>query len=204
MSMKRKILGLLIGAALLITTVPVAQAIQQNFVVSAVVPAATGASLAAASVVSTTAGPVFTPIALGSLNFGTLKFDTANGIYLPDHFFAIDVGTTGGAGTPSVNVQYTDGTSPTGATKTLGDHTQATFVRVPGTGSEVTLTSHTKVLKSINETVLPAEIAGGFLRIYVGVVTGENGKTAAGGVPFSNADAPGTYTGALVVTATVV
>ena len=52
-----------------------------------------------------------------------------------------------------------------------------------------------------------ADISGGFLRVYVGLATGEavNGvPVVPGTVPFTNADKPGTYTGTLTITATLV
>jgi len=133
-----------------------------------------------------------------------LTFDALNGTYLPNHFFAIDVGVIGGAGTPDVTVTYTEGLNPNGAGNGLGWHSAATFVRVE-TASEVPLTAHgpKKLLKDLaSEHITPAEVAGGFLRVYAGILTGD-ATTPAGGLPFTNADAPGAYNGTLVVTATV-
>jgi hypothetical protein len=73
------------------------------------------------------------------------------------------------------------------------------------TASEVPLTAHgpKKLLKDLaSEHITPAEVTGGFLRVYAGILTGD-ATTPAGGTPFTNADAPGSYNGTLVVTATV-
>ena len=173
-----------------------------SFVVSASVPAATGVSIVASQVNSTT--NAFTPVAGTNLSFDPLTFNTTNNIYLPNHFFAIDIGVTGGAGAPNTTVTYTEGLNPNGAGKGLGWHSAATFVRVEG-ATEVPLTTHgpKKLLKDLSsENITVAESTGGFLRVYAGILTGD-ATTPAGGIPFSNADKPGAYNGTLVVTATV-
>lgn len=194
------LLSLVLGTVLLCAGI--AGAATTSFLVSASVPAATGVSITASSVNSTT--NAFTPVAGTNLNFNPLTFDATNSIYLPNHFFAIDIGTTGGAGTADTTVTYTEGTNPNGTGKGLGWHATATFVRVEG-ATEVPLTTHgpKKLLKDLtSEHVTPAESTGGFLRIYSGIVTGD-ASTPAGGVPFTNGDLPGAYNGTLVVTATV-
>ncbi len=180
----------------------IASAATTSFLVSASVPAATGVTISASSVNATT--NAFTPVTGTNLNFNPLTFDAVNGIYLPDHFFAIDIGTTGGAGTADTTVTYTEGVNPNGTTNGLGWHAAATFVRVEG-ATEVPLTTHgpKKLLKDLaSEHITPAESAGGYLRIYTGLVTGD-ASTPAGGIPFTNGDQPGAYNGTLVVTATV-
>jgi hypothetical protein len=180
----------------------VAQAVDTSFLVSASIPAATGASIKASKVNSTT--NVFTAVTGTDLSFDPMTFNATNGVFLPDHFFAIDVGAVGGAGTPDVVVTYTEGANPNTGGKGLGWHAAATFVRVEGT-TEVPLTSHgpKKLLKDLSsEHVTIAETVGGFFRLYTGIVTGD-ASTPTGGIPFTNADRPGAYNGTLVVTATV-
>jgi hypothetical protein len=174
-----------------------------SFLVSASVPEATGATIVASRVNSTTG--VFSPVAGTNLSFDPLTYDPVNGIYLPNHFFAIDIGAVGGAGAPDVVVNYTEGANPNGAGGFgLGFHAAATFVRVES-DDEIPLTAHgpKKLLIQLsNEHITTAETVGGFLRIYTGLVTGDE-TTPEGGIPFTNADQPGTYNGTLVVTATV-
>ena len=200
----KKIVHLLSIAAVMLAIqgVGVAGAATTSFLVSASVPAATGVSITASSVNAAT--NAFTPVAGTNLSFDPLAFQAANGIYLPNHFFAIDVGVVGGAGTPDVTVAYTEGLNPNGTGKGLGWHSTATFIRVEGT-TEVPLTTHgpKKLLKDLSsEHITVAESTGGFLRVYTGIVTGDV-STPAGGVPFTNTDKPGSYNGTLVVTATV-
>ncbi len=200
----RKFISILLATALTLTVNVgvVAEAVTTNFLVSASVPVATGASITASRVNST--NNVFSPVVGTSLSFDPMTFDAVNGIFLPDHYFVIDSGAIGGAGTPDIVVTYTEGTNPNSPGKGLGWHAAATFVRVQGT-TEIPLTSHgpKKLLKDLaGEHITIAETVGGFFRMYLGVVTGD-AATPTGGVPFSTGDRPGTYTGTLVVTATV-
>jgi hypothetical protein len=200
----KKVIYLLFVAALALTLKGpnMANAATTSFLVSATIPVASGASITASRVSSTTLA--FTPVAGTNLSFDPMTFNAPNGIYLPDHFFAIDVGAVGGAGAPDVVVTYTEGANPNSPNPGLGDHSAATFVRIQGT-TEVPLTSHgpKKLLSNVvGEHITTAETAGGFLRIYAGIVTGD-ASTPAGGIPFTNADQPGAYNGTLVVTATV-
>jgi|CXWL01.1.fsa_nt_gi hypothetical protein len=200
----KKVSYLLTAAVLILVLqgVGLAGAATTSFLVSASVPAATGVSITASRVNSAT--NAFTPVAGTNLSFDPLTFNAINGIYLPDHFFAIDVGVVGGAGAPSVVVAYTEGLNPNNPGKGLGWHSAATFIRVEGT-TEVPLTAHgpKKLLKDISsENITSTETTGGFLRVYAGILTGD-ATTPATGVPFTNADKPGAYNGTLVVTATV-
>ena len=134
MYMKTK-LGLIITASLFLFS-QAAHAIPLT--VSATVPAATGLQLAVTPVNSTTNVFGTSSTTATTLPFGTLTLNSTLGIYLPTNYFAIDIGTTGGAGTPIVNVTYAEGTNPNGvATNGLGTKTTATFVTeaVSGTGT---------------------------------------------------------------------
>jgi len=188
--------------ALAISGSVLVQAATTSFLVSASVPFATGASIVASRVNSST--NAFTPVSGTNLSFDPLAFDGVNGIYVPDHYFAIDVGAIGGAGTPDIVVTYTEGTNPNSPGKGLGWHASATFVRIEGT-KEIPLTAHgpRKLLKDLaGEHITIAETVGGFFRMYLGINTGD-ANTPVGGVPFTNGDRAGAYNGTLVITATV-
>ena len=112
--------------------------------VSATVPAATGLSLTVTPVNATTNVFGTSSTTATTITFGPLTFSTTLGIYLPTNYYAIDLGTTGGAGTPVVAVTYVEGTNPNGvATNGLGTKTTATFVTeaVSGTTTVETLSS---------------------------------------------------------------
>lgn len=181
-----------------------------TFTVSATVLAATGVTIAASRVNSS--NNQFTAVAGTGLSFNPLTYSAANGIYLPDHYFALDVGTTGGVGTPDVTVIYTEGANPNNPAHGLGWKATATFVKVTGPINaqiETGIASHgpKKLLKSLSgESITKAQISGGFLRIYLGIVSKD--LTAIFPDPadaelFTNVDAAGAYNGTLFVSATV-
>jgi len=212
--MKTK-LSLILGAAFLACQVVTGwAATTTTFTVSATIPTATGIGITVSSANSAT--NVFTTLASGTtaLTFNPMTFNTTNNIYLPDHYFVLDFAPTGGAGTADVTVGYTEGTNPNGATNGLGFKTTATFAKeVPaagGTNTETLLTAHGPKKRLIDlttpEHVAFTEVQPGFPRVYLGVWTGSTTGTApdpSNGQPFSNGDAPGTYTGSLIVTTTV-
>lgn len=181
-------------------TIPAATTV--NFVVSEVTPGAT---------------PVFTSHAGLNLNFATagtgMSFDATNGIWVGSRFFAIDLAPSTAAGVPapgnygSVSFAYSANVVPAGqsATEGLNKRGTLTAVRVNGDASETKLRSG--ALGNTFTNLTNTDIAGGFLRVYVGLATGEavgGVPVVPGSVPFTNADKPGTYTGTLTITATLV
>jgi hypothetical protein len=209
--MKTKLSLVLGGLFLLFQAGPVGAAIT-TFTVSATVPTATGVSITVASVNATT--NVFTTMAAGTtaLSFDPMTLNTTNNIYIPKVFYALNFGVANGAGTPDVSVTYTEGANPNGATNGLGFKSTATFAKevtgATGATAETLLTAHgpkKRLIDLVGEHVTFTELTGGFLRIYLGVWTGSTVAPAdpLTGKPFSNADAPGSYTGSLVVTSVV-
>jgi hypothetical protein len=183
----------------------------ESFIVSAEVPQATGIAINASQVNAST--EVWSTVSGNTLDFGMMTL-SADGVYLPDHYFAVDVGATGGAGTPSVTVSYTEGTNPNSPDHGLGWKSTATFVRVEGgpgpeDQTEVPLSAHgpKKLLKDLSgELFSESEISGGFFRFYLGIVTGDPEATfpdPAAAEVFTNADAHGEYTGTLLVSASI-
>jgi hypothetical protein len=194
-------LGLAPAAMALITD-------SKQFVVSATVPAASGINIVATQV--SLPGNVF-GASVTAMDFNPLTFDSTNGIWIPNHYFAVDVGASNGAGNPNITVSYGSESKPAGQVKGLGFKSTATFVKITGpAGSQVEtpLAAHgpKKLLNSIagGENITAAEISGGFFRVYVGLYTGDNaGLNTLGGEPFTNGDKPGTYQGTLTVSATI-
>ncbi len=216
MRKKLMILGLVIGGLLVLA--PVTFAVDQTFTVSASVPAATGAGIIVSSVNTNT--KQFTSVTGSSLSFDPMTFTPNINIYLPNHYFAIDVVATGGAGSPSANITYTEsanhpnvGTTHGGlGSKATITFAKTTFVGKDQNGNDITsdalMGNHgpKKLLKNISgEAITSTETSGGWLRMYLGVNTGDvNAVPAepAGSEVFSNADKPGSYTGTLLISAT--
>lgn len=208
----RKLFLFVLGA-LFVATPAFAIVTSKTFLLQANIPAATGSQINAFSI-NGTGTPVFTPVAGTTLSFNTgptMPFDVPAGIYIPDHYFAIDVAGSGGAGSPDVTVTYSGDTKPAGQTTGLGVKATATFVKVSGSGATATETGITtagpkKRLIDVNQTILKTAYAGGFLRIYLGVVTKDPAATfpdPANSEPFTNADVAGAYAGTFLISATV-
>ncbi len=200
------VMMVMLGLVMVSTSVSYAQS-KVDFLVTAEIPAASSVSFNVASV---NPGPpiTFTPIATTSLNFD-MALNASLGIYLPTSFFAIDVAPTGGAGTPDVQIEYTDTNNPNSSIGKNGLAAKgvATVVQVvggpaPSDQSENPLEKET--LGGINGTTISAAtISGGFMRLYLGIATGEVGVDPAGAEVFTNSDNPGSYEGTLTLTATL-
>ena len=213
--MKKKIfiIGLAMAATFAIspgTQAIVGPGVTKTFTVQATVPAATGADITVHSV-NSVGTPIFTPVTGTSLSFDPMTFNTANGIYLPNHYFAISVTPAGGAGNPNVSVNYTEGSNPNAAASAhgLGWKSTATFVKVTGPTTETVLPTHgKKLLKDIaGENINAPELGGGYLRVYLGIVTGDPNAqppNPSGNEVFTNTDNPGAYGGTLTITTTTI
>lgn len=185
----------------------------KTFSIQANIPAATGSNITASSVNAATGA--FTPLAptVTTLSFNTgatIPFNSSLGIYTPNQFFALDIAGAGGAGNPDVTFTYSGDTKPAGQVSGLGVKSTATFVKVTGaTGAQtetVLANGKKRLIDVTGESVLKTAYAGGFLRVYVGIVTKDPTATPldpANSEPFTNADAPGAYSGTLLVSATV-
>ncbi len=168
--MKNQFGSFMFGLAilLLIPAVSLAQT-SKTFVVSATVPSATSVSIIANSVNSSTGA--FTLAPGTALSFNPLTFNSTAGAYFPDHFFAVDVVASGGAGSPSATVTYTEGTNPNSPAHGLGWKSTATFVKTTGSGTSTTdtpMAAHgpKKLLKDVGgESITSAETTGGWLRV---------------------------------------
>ena len=170
---------------------------------------ASGVSIAASSV--TVSSNVWTALASNAttLSFDTMTFNSTYGYWAPNHYFAVDVGTIGGSGNLTTVVTYAEGTNQNSAMggHGLGYKGIATFMKVTGSGTstkETSIAAHGKkrLIDLTGETVTPAQVSGGWLRIYLGIATGASGEPA-GSELFTNADHAGTYDGAITFTGTL-
>lgn len=199
----------ILGGILLLSHAAVAQS--TTFTVSAAVPAGTGVGIAVNSVNTSTGS--FTPVAGTTLTYAPLSFNTTNSVYLANNYFTFDV-TVSGAGSPNTQVSYVAGSVPSGAVSTLGGNSAITFDKEVFTSSSTppaqTQVGSPVVMSSLTTaaTVPFTSVAPGWLRVYMGLCTGNtssaNGTTDPSGCkPFTSGDAVGTYSGALTISATV-
>jgi hypothetical protein len=136
--------------------------------------------------------------------------------FLPDHFYSIDMAYTYGTGAAITQMSFAfTATEPAGQPvgHGLGVKATASFVRKridPVTGSEATEAATDRINKVLLRDVSTVgvqltDLNGGWLRVYVGVVTKDPGlpvgdieKTATAEV-FSPGDIAGAYTGTLTI-----
>ncbi len=217
-------LKLVIAGLLLICQSGLVWAVPQTLPVtldlSATIPAATGIGMTVSKIVGDNPWVV---VAGHDLSFDPMTFIPGTAldpveIYLPDHFFALDFGAINNLGSPApgaanITFAYTEGANPNGPAggHGLGWKSTATFMKVRG-AIETPLVSHggtgkmmlKDMLAPAGTTVPNAEIAGGFLRVYLGIVTKDEAQDIAdpdASEPFTNGDVGGSYTGQLAVTA---
>lgn len=162
--------------------------------VNATVPTVTGGLTVTVSKVT---GTVWT--AATSISFGTLVWDTVNSIFLPASYFAVDVGVTDNSGT-AWTVTHTRASLANG-TNNLNNKVNVSFNKQT---SSTVATELQKVSYANSNSIAytKAQLAGGWLRIYYGVGTGEPGKDAAGVTPIGLDTPAGTYTGSVTITLT--
>ncbi|MBP9854053.1 MAG: hypothetical protein KBD53_04205 [Candidatus Omnitrophica bacterium] len=205
--MKKLFLSLVaVLAGLSLTVAPVYAQVQ--FFVDAELPASNGATFAVSQV---DPGPpeVFTLQAPGfdALDFGLLTLDVDNGIFLPDYYWAIDVGANG-AGSPDLAFAYTDTANPNGGLNNgtgLGGRGTIAYMEVltgSGGAQTVNLIRGEALQQSNTSGGIDETDYDGFLRFAVGIATGDPLLQEGNAVPFTASDNPGTYSGTLTVTAT--
>lgn len=182
---------------------------QVNFFVDAELPASNGATFAVSQV---DPGPpiVFTAMPAGftALDFGLLSLDPVNSIFLPDYFWVIDVGVNG-AGGADVQFAYTDTANPNGALNNghgLGGHGTISYAEVV-TNPDLSQTTNVirgEALQQSNTSggIDETDYQNGFLRLSVGIATGDPLLQEGNATPFTSLDQPGTYSGTLTITAT--
>ena len=202
----KKSVGFIIAAVLMFMHTEILSAAVRSFTMSASVPAATGVSLGVSSV--TGSGTASLPSTATTLSFNSMAYDATNGFWEPNNTFVLDVAPSGGSGSVTTVVTYTEGTNQNNTTggHGLGHKATATFMKTTGSGSATTdtlIAAHGKkrlIDLTGGETVTPAEVAGGWLRVYMGIVT--DPSVVSGSEIFSNADHSGQYDGTVTVTTT--
>lgn len=169
----------------------------QTVAVSATVPTVTGGL---SVVVSKVIGTTFTPAS--SISFGTLTLDPVNNIYTTtdQSYYAIDIGVIDNTATVWT-VAHTRASLVSGANN-LDGKVNVSFVKqtsstVSSLLQKVSFTNSQSI--SYNKTAL----AGGWLRVYYGLGTGDPANPDATGVTPIGLDTPaGTYTGSVTITLT--
>lgn len=142
-----------------------------------------------------------------NLDFGTLTLDTDTGIFAPAQYYVIDVGVNG-AGNPDIDTLYSDTANPNGAPNDgtgLGRRGTVAYSEVitnlNGTQT-VNLIRGESLSQADGGLVGETQFAAGFLRVSVGIATGDPTLQEGNAVPFTTLDQPGVYSGTLTISAT--
>ncbi len=173
-------------------------------------------------IVSEVEGTTFSSHTGNFLNWDTagagMHYDAPNGVWAGSRYFAIDFSPSDGTNPApgnygTINFTYSGNVVPAGQPIAKGLNEKATIAasKVMGaTGSQ----TETPVLaaRAIGVGAIPSlsdsDVSGGFLRVYVGLSTGElksdGSPVAANSLPFTNADKGGVYQGTLTITATLI
>jgi hypothetical protein len=135
-----------------------------------------------------------------SISFGTLVWNTTNKIFLPDSYYAVDVGVTDNSGT--VWTLTHTRTSIAGNGSNLDNKINVSFNKQT---SSTASTELQKVSYANSQSIAytKTQLSGGWLRIYYGIGTGDPTKPDAAGVTPIGIDTPaGTYSGTVTITLT--
>lgn len=208
---------LLLALALTLCLVGKAAATTADFPLQVTIPSATQVDF----IVSEVEGTAFTPHAGTFLNWDTagagMKYLAGPGIWVGSRFFAIDFSPSDGTNPApgnygSITFSYGSQVVPAGQPIDEGLNKRATIAANKVTGATGSQTE-TPVFpaQAVGVGVIPSlddsDVAGGFLRVYVGLSTGEvdaeGAPLAANSKPFTNGDKGGVYTGTLTITATL-
>jgi hypothetical protein len=201
-------LSLILGSLFLLSQAAMAQT-TDTLTVSATIPDASGLQLTVTPVNASSGVAGTSSTTATTIPFGTLTFNTTNNIYEPTDYYTVAIGATGGAGTPTVNVTYTEGNNPNNpgtSTNGLGTKATATFLTVASNGAQTVSSLGKKRLIDLTGTAgaMGTPPSGSYEQVDVGIWTGSTTAPAdpTNGQPFSNTDVAGTYTGTLTFTAT--
>ena len=170
----------------------------QTVNVNATIPTMTGGLTVSVSQVDSATGLIWTPAA--SISFGTLVWNPANSIFLPDSYYAVDIGVVDNSGN-AWTVTHTRTFLANGAYN-LNNKVNVSFNKQTSStvGTELQKVSYGN---SNSIAYTKAQLAGGWLRIYYGIGTGSLTKPDATGVTPIGLDTPaGTYTGSVTITLT--
>lgn len=209
---------LLLALALTLCFVGKAAATTADFPLQVTIPSATQVNF----IVSEVEGTAFTPHTGTFLNWDTagagMKYLAGPGIWVGSRYFAIDFSPSDGTNPApgkygTISFTYSGQVVPSGQPSDEGLNKRATIAASKVTGATGSQTE-TPVIdaRAIGVGAIPSlsdtDVAGGFLRVYVGLSTGEESTpgvpVAANSKPFTNGDKGGVYQGTLTITATLI
>ena len=179
----------------------------QTINVNAIVPTMTGGMSVSLSKITGEAadgtGGVWSTVPLSSgNNFGTLVWNTVNSIFLPNSYYAVDISVLDNTAT-AWTLTHTRASLASG-TNNLNSKVNVSFNKqTDATHGTLLSGGYVSFNNSNSKAYTKAALAGGWLRIYYGIATGNLAKPDAAGVTPIGLDTPaGTYTGSVTITLT--
>ena len=140
-----------------------------------------------------------------SIAFGTLTYDSTNHIFLPDSYFAVDVGINSNAADWTVTHTISSMVNSSVPTANLDHNVIASFVKTENTTTGTNDTPLKKVSFAASNGVSygKSDLSGGWLRIYYGIATGDPSANEPSDVSPVTTDTPaGNYVGSVTITLT--
>lgn len=167
----------------------------KNVDIKAYVPQQNGLTVTVSKVVGTTFALV------PSIDFGNLVFDNTNKIFVtPDNsYYAVDVGCNSNA--PDWTITHTV-TSLANGSENIDDNVNVTFMHQTSDTAGTKIGNVMSYASSNNQAFTKALLAGGWLRVYYGLATGDKTKDAADVTPIGVTKAYGSYSGTITFTLT--
>lgn len=132
------------------------------------------------------------------IDFQTLVYDTTNGVFGANYYYAVDIGVMDNSGTPWM-LTHTRNSVALDAFNNLDDNINVTFMYETLTGPAIQL-NKVSYANSQGMTYNKAGLAGGWLRAYYGIATGLG--DAPGAVPIDATKPTGLYQGSVMITLT--
>ena len=152
----------------------------------------------------TVANRTFTDYNSNNLSFGTLTYDTDNNIFVSPFYYSIQIGSLTSQ-FPNINIQYEDTGFPTGASTRFGNHGVFTYSRVTqnsGGGDTETNIDGMSFAEVNGLTISASQFNTGYLRINIGIATGNPNADEGSAIPFTTSVQAGNYMGSLIITST--
>jgi len=132
------------------------------------------------------------------IDFGTLNFDSVNGIFLPTVYYSVDIGVVNNTGSVWT-LTHTANSIKKDATNNLDSNVNVTFVKQADKDTGGTLRK-VSYANSNSVATTSTELGTGWLRIYYGIGSGSGDAT--GVTPIGINKPAGIYSGSVVITLT--
>lgn len=196
--MKEKLLTVLLVTVMVLFTATTSFALQtKTITVSASITSQPQAMNVTVTPVNSATDQWGTGSSSQPISFGTLTYNSGLGIFLPTNYYAVDIGVVDNSGNVWVLTHQT--TSVANGSANLDSNINVTFVKQL-TSTSTEWENKLTYGESNNVQYNKTQLAGGWLRIYYGIATGNkvpaNGTVdATNATPITISKPIGTYSG---------